>query len=203
MAMAVAHAHNCEIVCESVAGVGTTFSVYLPLASEASRFARATEPASHGMPRGNGELVMLVDDDAPLRALAQELLTDLGYRAVVFESSVRALDAFREDPDAWDLILSDEVMPDLTGTQLAACIHQMRAGTPIIIITAYGGPGFQLRAEEAGVAKVMKKPYQPNDVALALAELLALRRVTLAADAAVGGAPLHAASTAAAQQEKS
>ncbi|NJR71873.1 MAG: response regulator [Gammaproteobacteria bacterium] len=73
-----------------------------------------------------------------------------------------------------DLVLTDEVMPTLTGTQLATLIRTIREDIPILVITAYGGAGFQLRAEAAGVDKILKKPYRRDDLADALSQALQL-----------------------------
>ena len=71
------------------------------------------------LPRGRGETVMIVDDEPALVALAEEMLAGLGYEPVGFESSDLALQAFRARPERFDLVLTDEAMPDLVGTALA------------------------------------------------------------------------------------
>jgi len=172
LALSIAHAHDGAISCETSLDRGTTFSVYLPIsaASAAPLAAPTTSPIL-----GRGQRVLLVDDEAPLRQLGAEILTSLGYTPIVFESSEAAWHAFAADADKFDLVLTDEVMPTMTGTQLAARIRTMRHDIPIIVITAYGGAGFQLRAEAAGVDKVIKKPYRRDDLADALGQGLRSR----------------------------
>jgi PleD family two-component response regulator len=77
------------------------------------------------LPRGHGETVMVVDDERPLVALAREMLAKLGYKPVGFESSSAALEAFRAQPRRFDLILTDDAMPDLVGTELARAIRRL------------------------------------------------------------------------------
>ncbi|HXL87163.1 MAG TPA: ATP-binding protein, partial [Gemmatimonadaceae bacterium] len=109
------------------AGEGTKFEIWLPVAGEAGRPAIETDRA---LPRGNHETVMIVDDERPLVALAEEMLAELGYEPVGFESSSAALHAFRVEPQRFDLILTDEAMPDLVGTELAREIRRIRPALP-------------------------------------------------------------------------
>src|SRR5258706_12764045 len=90
------------------AGVGTTFTVWLPASGETPRLL--AEPVGE-LPQGNGETGMIVDDQRSLVALAEETLAALGYEPAGFTSSVAALQAFRADPQRFDLVLTDETMP--------------------------------------------------------------------------------------------
>jgi CheY-like chemotaxis protein len=174
LAMSVAKAHGGGIDVESSVGAGTTFTVYLPAVTGDS-----AEPvvASDGLPRGRDEQILLVDDEPALRELAEELLVELGYQVASFNTSAEALAAFEGAPDRFAAIVSDEVMPGLTGTQLAGRVHALRPALPIIIITGYGGAGFEIRAQHAGVMTVLKKPYQKDELAHALSSALMRRAV--------------------------
>ena len=171
LAISVAKAHGGGIDVESVVGAGATFSVYLPVAKD---FIQAITPDDTALPRGDGERILVVDDDNLLLALAEEILTELGYVTTVYSSSFDALAAFENHPDQFAVVLSDEIMPGLTGTQMTSRIHAMRPDLPVLIITAYGGPGFEIRAQQAGATQVLKKPYQRSELAWALRS--ALRR---------------------------
>jgi signal transduction histidine kinase/ActR/RegA family two-component response regulator len=173
LALSIAHAHEGAIACETSLGNGTTFSVYLPIAASSRASLAIPTPSSIS---GQGQRVLLVDDEAPLRQLGAEMLTSLGYTPIVFESSEDAWRAFAGTPNDFDLVLTDEVMPQMTGTQLATRIRTLSPNIPILVITAYGGAGFQLRAEAAGVDKILKKPYRRDDLALALSQVLEMRR---------------------------
>src|SRR5262245_27522526 len=109
-------------------GEGSTFLAYFPRAGEA-----AVEQPESRMPRvrrGHGETVLIVDDETTLVPLAEEMLAALGYEAVGFDQSATALEAFRAAPDRFDLVLTDDVMPVMTGTELAGSLPDMRQHPP-------------------------------------------------------------------------
>jgi signal transduction histidine kinase/ActR/RegA family two-component response regulator len=172
LAMSIAKAHDGGIDLESEVGKGCKFTVYLPAVGEDER--EQPQPFSD-LPRGNDECILLVDDEAPLRNLAAEMLASLGYQSASYATSEEAFAAFERQPDRFDAVLSDEVMPNLSGTQLAARIQAIAPHIPVIIITGYGGPGFELRAQNAGVVQVLKKPYEKRLLAMTLADVLARR----------------------------
>jgi DNA-binding NtrC family response regulator len=150
-------------------GEGTTFAIWLPLAGET---ARPLPKAARQAPRGNGEAVMIVDDEPALVTLAEEMLAELGYEPAGFESSVAAMEAFRADPQRFDLVLTDEAMPDLTGTELAREIRRLRAGIPVVLMSGYGGTALAARAAAAGVREVLRKPLESRDLAESVARVL-------------------------------
>jgi PAS domain S-box-containing protein len=151
------------------AGEGTRFSIWLPLTSEAGE---PFVPATRELPRGNGEVVMIVDDESPLVVLAEEMLAELGYDPVGFHSSGAALQAFRAEPRRFDLVLTDEAMPDLVGTELAGEIRKVQTAVPIILMSGHGGPQLAKRAAAIGVNEVLHKPLQRRDLAESLARVL-------------------------------
>jgi signal transduction histidine kinase/ActR/RegA family two-component response regulator len=150
-------------------GVGTTFTIWLPATDE--RPMPNPEPAGE-LPRGHGETVMIVDDERALVALAEETLAQLGYEPVGFDSSVAALQAFRAEPKRFDLVLTDETMPDLTGTELAREIRQLRPAISIILMSGYGGAQLSERAQAAGVVDMLRKPLVRRDIAEPIARAL-------------------------------
>ena len=153
----------------STAGEGTSFEIWLPVAGET---ALPTVEADRTLPRGNGETVMIVDDERPLVALAEEITAQLGYEPVGFDSSSAALRAFRETPQRFDAVLTDEAMPDLAGTELAREIRRQRPAVPIILMSGYGGAQLTNRAAEIGVNEVLRKPLHRRDLAESLARVL-------------------------------
>jgi len=168
----IALEHGGALDLDTAPGRGTKITVYLP---EATGEWQRPAVAESELPRGNGETIMVIDDEPALADLAQEMLAELGYEAIAFTSSVDALAAYESHPERFDAILSDEVMPQLTGTQLTTRLRGARASLPILIISGYGGPGFELRAREAGVDRLLRKPYQKRELAEALALVLAAR----------------------------
>ncbi len=153
-------------------GVGTTFTIWLPASGPMPRLL--AEPAGE-LPRGNGETIMIVDDERALVALAEETLAGLGYEPVGFDSSVAALQAFRAAPSRFDLVLTDETMPDLTGTELAAEIRQLRPEISIILMSGYGGAQLSERAQAVGVIDVLRKPLIRRNIAEPVARALQAR----------------------------
>jgi len=108
---------------------------------------------------------MIVDDEKPLVALAEETLAELGYEPVGFTSSVAALDAFREAPRRFDIVLTDETMPELVGTDLASEIRLLRPDIPIVQMSGYSGAQLHDRAREVGIREILRKPLQRKDIA--------------------------------------
>jgi PAS domain S-box-containing protein len=155
-------------------GIGTTFAIWLPALDKMHRLA--VDPAAE-VPRGRGETVLIVDDEPALVALAGETLAELGYRAVVFDSSVLALQAFRVEPKRFDVVLTDETMPELAGTELAREIRELRADIPILLMSGYSDMQLLERAHSAGVVAVLGKPLVRRNIAEALARALRTSKI--------------------------
>jgi CheY-like chemotaxis protein len=168
---------------------GARFTLYLPECTDAQALqlaGRAAAPggldaasATPGDPAvisapaaGDRPELLVVDDEPALVALADELLTALGYRAACYADPAAALQALRDEPARYAALLTDEVMPGLTGTQLTQAAHQFAPGLPVLLISAYGGAALAARARQAGVTRVLAKPLQRGDLAQALRELL-------------------------------
>jgi PAS domain S-box-containing protein len=150
------------------AGAGTRFEIWLPITGHLS--APANEPARE-LPQGAGETVMVVDDEPALVTLCEEILAELGYEPVGFVESTAALQALRVNPQRFDIVLTDEAMPELTGTALAREIRQARADIPIVLMSGHAGPQLAKRAISIGVADVLHKPLQRRDLAESMARM--------------------------------
>ncbi|HSF47508.1 MAG TPA: response regulator [Burkholderiales bacterium] len=123
-------------------------------------------------PRGRGETVMLVDDEPALVALGEEMLAELGYEPIGFQGSIAALQAFHNAPQRFDAVLTDEIMPEITGTELAREIRKLRPDIPILLMSGYGGRTLARRAATAGINDLLNKPLQSPDIAASLARAL-------------------------------
>ena len=150
-------------------GVGSRFEIWLPVTGET---AIPPVEASGTLPRGHGETVMIVDDERALVDLAEEIIAALGYEPVGFASSSAALTAFRTAPERFDLVLTDESMPEMIGTELAQAIRGLRPTIPIILMTGYGGTQLANRAADIGLSDVLRKPLHRRDLAESLARVL-------------------------------
>ncbi|HEY2628276.1 MAG TPA: ATP-binding protein [Usitatibacter sp.] len=150
-------------------GRGSTFEIYLPR-SQGEAVAEAD--AEREQERGHGERILLVDDEVPLLAMMSEMLRRLGYEPEPFSDPRAALAALAAQPSAYDLVLTDEAMPGITGTELARAVREARPGVPVVIITGRAAETLEHAAREAGVRDVLLKPVQARDVAAVLARNL-------------------------------
>ena len=162
--------HGGALNVRSRLGAGSTFETYFPQTEDVVRDERQGEAAA--APLGQGETVLFVDDETPLVALGEEMLALLGYEPVGFQDSAAALASFHADPQRFDLVLTDEVMPEMTGTELATELHRMRPDLPIILMTGYveSIPSRGLAA--AGIREVLKKPLLSRPLATCVAKYL-------------------------------
>jgi PAS domain S-box-containing protein len=153
----------------STVGKGSCFAVYLPLV-EAPTVA-ADDPRAP-LQRGRGERVLVVDDEAPVLAVTCESLKRLGYEPTGFADAGAALAEFERAPRHYDAVLTDEVMPEFTGTQLATVLRGRRSDLPVILVSGYVGSMISELATSAGVEEILKKPVHAQDLAAALARAL-------------------------------
>jgi signal transduction histidine kinase/CheY-like chemotaxis protein len=165
---AVVKEHEGFIGVDSELGRGTTFCIWIPRTAAEEGVAAPAEPE----PQGRGQVILAVDDEPQVLAALEEMLATLGYEPAGFNNSHAALEAVREDPRRFDAVITDEVMPWLTGTQLAIEMRKVNPLLPIVIASGYGGAGFETRALSAGVNRVLRKPYRMAEIGEALATLL-------------------------------
>ena len=148
---------------------GTRFEVWLPVAGET---AKPTVEADREVPRGSHQRILIVDDEPALVELCEEMLAEIGYEPVGFRSSAQALQRFRADPARFDLVLTDEAMPDLTGTELVREIRRLRPDMPAVLMSGHGGTQLAEGAAAIGVNELLRKPLQARDLAESLARAL-------------------------------
>jgi PAS domain S-box-containing protein len=153
---------------QSRLGEGASFTVYLPW----NTTVQAPESVQETVVGGGGETVLLVDDEEALVRLGEEMIAGLGYEPVGFTSSTAALEAFRATPGRFDAVLSDESMPEMTGSELAKAIREIRDDIPIVLMSGYVTAALTHRARDAGVLDVLAKPLVARDIARSLADAL-------------------------------
>jgi signal transduction histidine kinase/ActR/RegA family two-component response regulator len=155
---------------ESQLGRGSTFSVFWP--------AVAREAAATGndmaVPRvGRGEIIMIVDDDSALVGIAEELIAALGYEPVGFTDPARALEALRQNPAAYDALISDQSISNtMRGTDLARAVRAFRSDLPIVLMTGHRDAHLKDRAEAAGVREILDKPLRSEQLKELFARVL-------------------------------
>ncbi|MFL6565012.1 MAG: PAS domain S-box protein [Burkholderiales bacterium] len=153
----------------STRGKGSCFAIYLP---QVESPVVAGDDAEPPVVRGNGERVLVVDDEEALMAVTSETLKRLGYEPAAFPDGAKALAEFESRPERFDVVITDEVMPGLTGTEFASSVRRRRRDLPIVLVSGYIGPMMSERALAAGVDAILKKPVQSRELAAALARVL-------------------------------
>ncbi|HEU4604183.1 MAG TPA: response regulator, partial [Steroidobacteraceae bacterium] len=160
----IVESHQGFIDLKSSRARGTAVHVYLP-AEESSE-----EPArTSSIPTGRGEHLMYVDDEEGLVELMEIALTKLGYRFVGFTNPVAALDAFAAHPDDIDVVITDIAMPQMSGTQLAKRVREIRSNTPIIMTSGYIKAEDRQMAEELHIDQLVYKSNTIEELASAIA----------------------------------
>ncbi len=153
----IVQSHGGAIVVHSTPGAGTTIEVYLPIYEGPTSSSAPAE--ANGVPRGRGQHILFVDDEAPLADLGRSMLESLGYRVTSFSDPVAAASMFRATPDGFDLVVTDLTMPSLSGTELAEEVWRVRPGMPILLDTGFIGGMSVDAARAAGLRGVLVKPY--------------------------------------------
>ena len=156
---------------DSAPGSGSVFTVYLPRCGDGS-----LESPGAGMaaPRGQGQRVMVVDDEEGLLELTTHALGERGYEPVGFGSARVALEAFRERPDDFDLLLTDLRMPGMSGDVLIREVRSVRPLLPVILISGYLGDVVQGGYSSDLADVVLTKPLRVNVLAASVARVLGI-----------------------------
>lgn len=169
VAYGIVKEHDGEIKVYSEYGKGTAFHIYLPMMKKVSGTDEIV-PAEE-IPTGT-ERILLVDDEISVAKLEGQMLSRLGYQVTVETASHDALNTFKTDPDAFDLVLSDMAMPDMTGDQLAKEILFIRPETPIIICTGFSERINKDKTDHIGVKGLLMKPVVKSDLAKMIRDVL-------------------------------
>jgi PAS domain S-box-containing protein len=164
--------HDGTVELESAVGRGTTVTCLFPTLESAEDLVPA-EPSA--VPQGQGERIFFVDDERPLARVAERTLQDLGYRPIVETDSSRALEAIRQAPGAFDVLVTDFSMATLNGLELARAVHAIRPDLPILLATGFVEDIPLEDLEAAGVRATIRKPVMRRELGLAIRALLPAR----------------------------
>jgi PAS domain S-box-containing protein len=162
---------NGIIQVKSNLGLGTLFEIFIPICQ-----AENTNPipANLAPPATGSGSILIVEDEPSLAEITARSLKKIGYDTVVRLDGCEALQDFKRQPERFDLILTDQIMPQMTGTKMAAEILKFRPEIPIIIMTGTLDKSLLEKAQRIGVKKVIIKPLSINELNSAIKELLDL-----------------------------
>jgi signal transduction histidine kinase/ActR/RegA family two-component response regulator len=166
--------HHGAITVDSEAGKGSTFHVHLPLAAERP-FVKPGVEQPPVRPDGGGRRVLYVDDDEVILLMGQRLLELHNFRVTAFSSPAKALAAVREDPGSFDVVVTDQDMPDMSGLVLAGEIARVDPRLPVLLSTGFVSSDMRAKAAAAGVREVLCKETSHEELPAAVARVLAKR----------------------------
>jgi signal transduction histidine kinase len=172
MGLAMVHgivkSHSGVITVTSTLGKGTTFEVLFPRVDlEAEELVESPQE----LPKGS-EHILLVDDEDDLVYIGKEMLTFLGYRVTTKTNSGEALEVFRENPDPYDLLITDMTMPGMNGDKLAVEMMKIKPNLPVIIVTGFSERFNLEKAKALGIRDLAMKPIVMQDLAATVRRVL-------------------------------
>lgn len=149
------------ITVTSIPGKGTSFQIILP---GSNAFATTSEEQNIEITGGN-EHILFIDDEKEIVDMEKQLLENLGYRVTSMDNSLKALEIFKENPDNFDLVITDYTMPHMTGLELTKEIMKIQKNIPVIMCTGYGEYRDSEKFFEAGISELLIKPVYINNIA--------------------------------------
>jgi len=165
MGLAVVHGivanHGGALMVDSIVGKGSKIEVYLPTIPTPVWDGSGDQDS---IPLGK-ETILFVDDEETIVRLGQELLSPLGYTVEVHTSSLEALNAFRQNPQRYDLVITDQTMPGMTGEALSRELLRIRPELPIILCTGFSHIMTAEKAKALGIQAYLMKPLAIRDLA--------------------------------------
>ncbi len=151
---------NGVITVESDIGKGSVFHIYFPLAANE---AKPTPAEKEKLSKGK-ERILFVDDEATIAAMGKEMLRRLGYEVTVRTNGKEALELFQTNPNAFDLVITDQTMPLMTGSQLAQELTAIRKELPVILISGFSESLAREQAGDAGIFDYIQKPIHVREL---------------------------------------
>lgn len=165
--------HRGAITVQSEPGKGAVFNIYLPASSN---IVLHEEQSAASPELGNGEHILYVDDDESLVYMTTRVLTRLNYKVTGFDDPRQGLDAFRNDPHGFDLVITDMSMPHIDGPTLVKQIQEIRKDVPIVMVTGYIRPKDLEQTRDLGICELILKPNSVHELAQTLHDILQTMR---------------------------
>lgn len=166
----IVKSHNGEIKIYSEVGKGTSVNVYLPCIMESQKTGATTHSGS-GVPTGS-ESVLVVDDEEYVVVMLTEMLQRLGYRVRGFKDSIEAFAEFSRNPAEYDILVTDQTMPKMTGSELAEQCMRIKDGLPVVLCTGFSEILTEEKARAIGIREYVTKPVVKADMARAIRKAL-------------------------------
>ena len=166
--LGIVQRHKGAMTVSSEVGKGTRFTIYLPVAVGS---VSSEEHAIEQLPRGSGR-ILLVDDEPKLVNMERESLQYLGYVVTPFTDSREALEAFTNKPDGFDVVVTDQMMPGLTGTRRCVEIRKIRPDVPVILCSGYSDHVTDEETSNLNINEFLAKPISISEMAVALHQAL-------------------------------
>ncbi|QTA83039.1 Two component system response regulator/histidine kinase, PAS domain-containing [Desulfonema limicola] len=158
-----------EITVKSETGKGSIFNIYLPRVFEQENSLKSDLKKAY--PEGS-ERILIVDDEPQVAMVQEQMLKNIGYKVTAVSSSIEALNIFRKNPEIFDLVITDQSMPDIQGIQLAKNIIQIRPDIPIILCTGFSNAVNETTAKDMGINGFIKKPFSKMEIAETIRQVL-------------------------------
>ena len=166
--------HGGVITVSSTPGEGTTFDIFFPKIES----CEIQEPQSSESNNREREVILLVDDEEMMLDVTRQILERLGFDVVAKTSSIDALEAFQEEPDEFDLVITDQVMPNMTGTQLARKLVSIRPDISVILCSGFPENVCPEEFKSIGIKEFIAKPISKQEIAAIIRKVLDKSRVT-------------------------
>ncbi len=161
--------HDGFINVYSEPGIGTTFKIYLPL-TEISDQQISNQPAT--TVSSGSEIILLVEDNDPVRKVTQTILEEAGYKILEAASGKQAIECFRENQDKIDLVITDVIMPELSGHDVHTELQKIRPDVKIIYVSGYAADILEQKGMHSDTINFISKPLQPDVLLRKIREIL-------------------------------
>ncbi len=171
----IVRSHDGAITVSSTPDEGTIFDIFLPRIE----IGEVQEPQSSEPNGSKKEVILLVDDEEMMVDVTGQILERLGFSVVAKTSSIDALEAFQEKPDEFDLVITDQVMPNMTGTDLAGKLISIRPDIPVILCSGFPENIHSEELKSIGIKEFIAKPISRQEIAAVIQKVLDRKEMTV------------------------